>query len=241
MRSIYLNLERSRDRREWMEGQAKSLGTPLERLPAVDGAQLGSTHPVSPSALGCFLSHRSAWELAATGDDPYVAIFEDDIHLSPELPKFLQDACWIPTGTDLVHLGCATRLCEVTGKPIAALGRRLFRPVSDNASAEAYIISKECARQLHRDMVSIDREFDQILFNGGRPDLTILKLFPSLAMQDQFVDQPRFEALIHRERIPRPAKLRGFAKAKHEAARAARQVGAALGIARTKRVRVGFS
>lgn len=34
-------------------------------------------------------------------------------------------------------------------------------------------------------MVFVDREFDQVLFNGGRPDLITYKIFPALCTQDR--------------------------------------------------------
>lgn len=223
-----------------MEDQAKSLGIKLDRLAAVDGATLPKSAVLSPGALGCFESHRAAWAMVADGKDQYAAVFEDDTHLSPDLPKFLADQSWIPDSADLVHLGCARRHCEVTGKALPALGRKLYRPAGENASAEAYIISKRCAAQLHRDFVSIDKEFDQILFNGGRPDLVIYKLFPALGIQDQFVSQPRFDGLIAREQQVRQAKLRGSAKAKHELQRLVWQAASALALTSRKRIRVGF-
>ncbi|GAA2848509.1 GR25 family glycosyltransferase involved in LPS biosynthesis [Aminobacter aminovorans] len=223
-----------------MEDQAKSLGVKLDRLAAVDGASLAKSEVLSAGALGCFQSHRAAWAMVAEVEDQYAAVFEDDTHLSSDLPKFLADQSWIPGDADIVHLGCARRHCEVTGKALPALGRKLYRPTGENASAEAYIISKHCAAKLHRDFVSIDREFDQILFNGGRPDLVIYKLFPALGIQDQFVSQSRFDGLISRPFAGRSAKLRGFAKVRHEFQRSMRQAASALGLVSTKRVRVGY-
>jgi glycosyl transferase family 25 len=224
MRAIYVNLDRSGDRREWMESQAAQLGITLERLSAVDGARIKDVPTGVPAgAMGCFLSHRAIWAGIASGADEFVLVLEDDAHLSRDLPRFIREPGWIPQDADLVHLGRSQKYCKVQGHSRAALDRVLWRVVSENTGTAAYIISKSCAQRLSNDFTTIDREFDQILFNGGRPDLTIYKLLPSLCMQDKLTAQPRFDVLIDRPAPVKPPATMAQ-KARREMGRVARQV-----------------
>ena len=49
--------------------------------------------------VGCFLSHRKAWEIAAENDE-HVLVLEDDIELLGDLPDDLDDLC----GDGLLYL-----------------------------------------------------------------------------------------------------------------------------------------
>ena len=77
-RGVYINLDRSADRREQMEAAIAELAFPyaIERFPAMvgDGRKAG----LSQGELGCFLSHQAVVDQAA--DDEIALIFEDDVY-----------------------------------------------------------------------------------------------------------------------------------------------------------------
>ena len=60
-----INLDRSWQRREYMEGQANQLGLAYERISAVDGlnvpewlrSEFDGPHTMSPGEVGCYASH----------------------------------------------------------------------------------------------------------------------------------------------------------------------------------------
>jgi glycosyl transferase family 25 len=241
MRALYINLDRSPDRRVWMENQANRLGIPLERSAAIDGTCIPDepSPALSRSAMGCFLSHRAVWQKIASGPDDYALVLEDDAHFSNELPRFLADPSWIPRDTDIVHLGRAQKYCQVRGKEKRTMGRALWRVVGENTGGCAYIISRCCAQRLYRDFTTIDKEFDQILFNGGRPDLMIYKLLPALCIQDKYTPEPRFDLLIDRP-ASQKEHANAWQKLPREAARVGRQVANALHLTSTRRVRVNY-
>lgn len=186
MRIFCVNLDRSTERWDSIDRQASHLGLTIERFSAVDGATLDPLpdFPIAPGAIGCFLSHRGIWQVIKEGQDEYALIIEDDALLSSSLPAFLQDTSWIPKDADLMHLGSSDPRCRIAGISRPAKGRRIYRCVACTGT-EGYIISKRCAEALLREMVSVDREFDQVLFNGGRPDLKTYKIFPALCTQDR--------------------------------------------------------
>lgn len=95
MRISVINLERSQDRRAFMEGQLRPLGLDYEFFPAVDASkgQLNGVsryderaalrwlgHPLQPAEVGCFASHYLLWERCADSGQPMM-IMEDDVEL----------------------------------------------------------------------------------------------------------------------------------------------------------------
>ncbi|KAJ1456615.1 hypothetical protein M885DRAFT_616248 [Pelagophyceae sp. CCMP2097] len=92
---LYINLERSADRRVRMEKQFDDNGiTNYHRVDAFDGKLLYADqkyleqtvdlppHKQSPGEIGCALSHVRAAVLGASLDVPWVLVMEDDIHLT---------------------------------------------------------------------------------------------------------------------------------------------------------------
>ncbi|AZO29562.1 glycosyltransferase family 25 protein [Mesorhizobium sp. M1B.F.Ca.ET.045.04.1.1] len=221
MRSFYINLAVSVDRRKWFDAQASRLGLDIERFDAVSNASIADSvatqFNVSKEAVACFFSHRAIWKEIASGPDRFAAIFEDDAHLGADLPAFLNDVSWIPVDADIVHLEkLGKRFVGVeTGQ--RALGRKLYQALSGFAGTAAYIISRECAAKLHATFTEINQEFDQHLFNEGLPGLKVYKIGPALCIQDRFTAAPRFPSVIVRHE--RPKRLRAPGAALREAAR----------------------
>lgn len=96
-----INLDRSPDRWQNATRQLGDLAIPHARLTAVDGDDLTPDEmrsvvgrkPVlyrwlrelSPSEIGCYLSHRTAWERIAGSGRPGGFVFEDDFVAGPDL------------------------------------------------------------------------------------------------------------------------------------------------------------
>ena len=93
---LYINLDRSKERKVRMEEQFQRFGiTNYKRVPAFDGRKLFSDSSLraktvelpkdmkqSSGEIGCSLSHLRAAEMALEIDAPYVLVMEDDIHLT---------------------------------------------------------------------------------------------------------------------------------------------------------------
>lgn len=80
---LYINLDRSADRRQRLELTLArlGLGNLYRRLSATDGTICGALPPLSAGEHGCFLSHLRALELAAKNGG-VTHIIEDDAILS---------------------------------------------------------------------------------------------------------------------------------------------------------------
>jgi GR25 family glycosyltransferase involved in LPS biosynthesis len=84
----YINLDRSLDRRKFMEDQFKSNSIFFKRISAVDGKDIKikyrnkCTKKISHSELGCTLSHIKAIQTAYNDNCNIAVICEDDINFS---------------------------------------------------------------------------------------------------------------------------------------------------------------
>ena len=99
-----INLEQDAERRQRVESRLRELGVDWERLPAIDGARLDSSHEalvdrdaqaarglrISPGEVGCWLSHRAAVRTIAEGSERMALILEDDLDIHEDLPAVLQ-------------------------------------------------------------------------------------------------------------------------------------------------------
>lgn len=85
---VYINLDRSTERRSSMESQLSEIdsGYPVHRLPAVDGGKRSDCPAgLRPAQYGCWLSHLQALQqFAAAGE--HLHVMEDDALLSSALP-----------------------------------------------------------------------------------------------------------------------------------------------------------
>ena len=199
MKTYYINLDRSTARRDWMESQLSELQLDYERIPGVDGTHLSrlelktwtnrkrmfwySDRPFPPTMVGCYLSHRKAWERAATGSDEFVLIMEDDIFISRKGVPLLKDTTWIPSQTAFIRLDQQNKVNLIRRHSDVGLEKnRVFElfEFEWGHGAGAYIIHKAMAQWLLLnlkamyqgvDMQMIDRNLflnpkDVPVFNG---------------------------------------------------------------------------
>lgn len=199
MKRYIINLDRSKDRLAYIEGVFTKVGFSFIRVKAVEGRALPQneyeeltricnwTKKLTKAEVGCFLSHRECWRLIAEGDDPYGAVFEDDIKFSPHANLFLKTWDWIPGGCDIVKLDTAQISC-VLGKFDTQLPEnyKLARLMTKHYCSGGYIISKSCARRLYDENQLATAPVDEILFNpacGVFQSLKIEQMFPAIVIQ----------------------------------------------------------
>jgi GR25 family glycosyltransferase involved in LPS biosynthesis len=90
---LYINLDRSSERRERFDHQLSALGLTgvYARFPALDGAKLNTARiALPPGETGCFFSHVRALETARSRPLP-VHILEDDAILSQHVRPVIED------------------------------------------------------------------------------------------------------------------------------------------------------
>lgn len=105
---LYINLDRTPERRAFMEAQLARLGMPwVGRLAATDARDVAppAACPLLPGEYACYLSHLRAVEAAA--EDGFTLVLEDDTELSDQLPEILARAVQAPLpGFDIALLEC---------------------------------------------------------------------------------------------------------------------------------------
>lgn len=108
MNALVINLKRSEDRMSFMAEQLDHLGINFHRIEAVDANNLDDSlyqkhaydwdRILRRSEVGCFLSHKRAWDYVIKEDKPFM-IFEDDVILN----KGILNAVTSIEGTQKYH------------------------------------------------------------------------------------------------------------------------------------------
>lgn len=230
LKSYVINLDRSKDRLEFISKVFAQNNLSFIRVDAVDGRRIleedfkhltavnNWDQPLTHAEVGCFLSHRECLRLIAEGDEPFGAVFEDDIILSSHASLFLQDANWIPKNIDIVKIDTAKKRCLVGAKTVSLdQGYSLAPLISKHYCAGGYIVSKVCAARLYALTALVAAPIDELYFN---PDCGLLQTMNVQQMIPAIVVQAGLESTIrssHPIEEPRKrSKLSFFSKLKRE-------------------------
>lgn len=246
VKTYYINLDRSEDRRVWIENTAGRLGIEIVRIPAVDGQLIPDTElsgtpdfvyrhvkrPLTRGEIGCLRSHIKVWEQVADTDDEWAFVIEDDAHLSNGVPDFLATSDWIPPNADIVkaetNLTRQTLAYAVSGR---AFGREVRALLSDHDGSAAYFISRRACLALLADKSANVAPVDMVLFQCAADryhELNVFQIAPAIAIQDRLLHADQSLATLSsiiEQVTPRPVdeKPRGIEKIRKEARRVVRQ------------------
>lgn len=193
MQSLVLNLRKDAERWRQMEYQSIRLGLEMNRLDAVAGSELSPREisrlycpelnrrqfhrPLVKGEIGCYASHREAWRRLLAGSDACLAVFEDDVELSPDLPWVLDLISRLPPGWDMVKLigrcrETVLRSCPLgTGSEMVAY-RRL------PSLTGAYVVSRSGANKLLQHRTPFGRPVDVDLRHWWECNLRVFGLLP---------------------------------------------------------------
>lgn len=197
-----LNLERSRDRREFMEKQLQGLNRQFEIIPAVDGNYLDAEdlkhysvqeaiktiqREMKPGEIGCALSHARMWERIVAENIEEVLILEDDVTIQSELLDVLEWRHAFPGDWELVNFRTDVKKIPF-GPPVYTEYRIChFRSYANRTCA--YFINTRGAKKLCDHVYPIRWAADgltgrtyisDLISYGIYPDLVELANFPSM-------------------------------------------------------------
>lgn len=180
--SLVINLRRNPDRlARFTKAYERSdlTGVPLERVEAVDGAQLSDAtlqrlltpdalgrlrsmresgfrqahQDLTPGAVGCYMSHAQVWRTLASSDAPYAFVFEDDASPTQStLARFNAARAQLPPEWDMLLLGYDGIDSTPVGPNVHA--------VTDFRRTHAYVVSAAGARTLLRSMLPMTQQVD---------------------------------------------------------------------------------
>ncbi|WP_220227373.1 glycosyltransferase family 25 protein [Flavimaribacter sediminis] len=220
MRILIINLDRSPDRLDWIDKAFRNQDLTYERVSAIDAKAFSKEEVAEfhrtcssgfkqpPEEIACNLSHKKCWQMIADGDDDFVCVFEDDIHLSKDASRFLSSSEWIPADAELIKLETFNTKVEYLPKETrAALDRQLGVVRSFHPGSAGYIISKDGARKLLRMADKLYAQVSFVMF-GPKPSraesLKTYQLMPALCIQDMRRDgskNDRLASTIGHERL----------------------------------------
>ncbi len=187
-------------------------GSALERPPVeykADKVKSLLGFELTPNELGCFLSHKKAWQ-ACVDKNVITIIFEDDFYLLPHFEKVVHFLSSNLKIWDAVRL---QGLSNVPQELIRDAGEfSLVRNLGDAVGATAYIIKPHVARQLIESSGDIYEPLDHFLEHYQKHQLTFLAINPYP------VDITGVETTIADRPGRRPIK--GFAKNRRSILRA---------------------
>ncbi len=221
MINFYLiNLDRSPDRLAWISRRLAELCIDMQRISAVDGKKLNPSEiqrwdrvrdprfGMGPNEIACFLSHRFIWQKIVDGNESIAFIAEDDIHISNQLPQFLNDNGWIPQDADLVKAETVRQRVWLSKSVMAEyLDHQIYSLRSFHGGSAGYFVSQNGAARLLASTENYCIPLDQVLFNRNflpARNLTTYQILPALVAQDWVVNtaanQPKIESLLLTER-----------------------------------------
>lgn len=189
-----------------------------ERIEAIDAKEPSAQSKInglriegsglSDAEAACILSHREAWKKLIASIDPFLAIFEDDAHLSDDISHLL--SCnQIPKNSDLIKLETPSGKVSYAWKASAPFcGRKLHRLITKAYGAGGYIVSRKCAQRLLEISEKCDEPVDVILFDEKSPiwkEFPVLQTVPAACIQDSELSKinrisERFGSTIENER-----------------------------------------
>ncbi|WP_053999203.1 glycosyltransferase family 25 protein [Ahrensia marina] len=234
---LLVNLDRSEDRLIRMKSIFDEMGLSFSKVPAVDGRNMSDVeidswldadenfYRLRAGEVGCFLSHRACWSIAAANEQPFTVIFEDDVHIGEAAVDLLGDVNWIPKDADIIKLETNQRKTFISKNDLKVpADRSLNQLTGEHTGTAGYIISSRCAQYLLDNTARFKDPLDQYLFNPISPifaSLKIYQLFPALCVQDENLNKggssESLRSTLHEER--RLNRLTGLAKLKRELSR----------------------
>lgn len=199
MKSFVISLKNgSEARRNFINEEFRKASVDFEFFDAITPEQfhsnnnllsLSSNHfNIRPTEKACFLSHIAVWDIMINENLPYIAIFEDDIHLSIDARSYLSNHSWIPSDAGIIKLEKYNDInFKISKKRNALKNRILFRLGEANWGTAGYIIKKETAEMLKASFAKkkgLDAIDDELFLNHLNKSGVFYQIEPALCIQD---------------------------------------------------------
>ena len=206
---LVINMDKDKERLQQVTQQLSHVNTTFTRIPGIvpspsfrkDNATTAASLFATNGMLGCFASHKSAWEYILTHKLKNALILEDDIvlqdHIITTLPAALHELNALPPHhphPHMLYLGCMTcdhqtpidKLFNVHIIPhhtSTSLSTHLKQP-NIMVGTEAYMLTAEGAQLLLEHTPRIPLIHLDYFFTNHTPYLTKYAITPSVMFQD---------------------------------------------------------
>lgn len=194
VKGYIVHLERAERRRPQALALAAALPLPAELLPAVDGRLLADAdraqfvrrrlhaprYPfaITPTEIGCFLSHRRAWQAILDDGCDAGIIAEDDVApAAPEFDAVIEAALAGLEPHDFLRFPLHTR--GDAGPAIRTLGpARFLEPRLPGLGMQMQLVGREAARRLLEASHQFDRPVDSFVQMQWLHGARVLAAYP---------------------------------------------------------------
>lgn len=160
-RCLYINLDRSLDRREQVEAEIAEAGVIAERVSGFDGKRDIGKLPTTYSSLrrsfvgkqlnaaeiGCVESHRRALRILVEAGDAFGVILEDDVELLEGFRPAVEAVIAETAGWHVIRLEWRKRGVLADPRVGISTGHKLVVPKNMTFGAAAFLYSEEGARR----------------------------------------------------------------------------------------------
>ena len=199
---IWINLNRSTQRKEHMENLLKNLKVPNTRIEAIDGKienldKYKNKHPLSNYEIACVLSHIKAINYCANIEDSkYFLILEDDINFNhiQYFTKTLEDIIKDAPSFDVLQIG------KVQEKSIA--NDNNYMNYHRIWGAHAYIITKDAVLKF-KEFAAYNADLNEFILNKPLhvSELFIFNNLNTITYKYNLINTINNESSIHNEHI----------------------------------------
>lgn len=182
------NLERSQDRRQFMQQQLEAMNLEYNFISATDGKNLTQNdlqkyskklalkekkRELSTGEIGCALTHANMYQRMIDHGIDEVLILEDDIFITQDLLNILHQRRKFPQDWEVINFANTEAKTIPLGESISETYKICtFKKIANRASA--YLINLKGARKLIDHLYPIRLPADDII---GRTDITALNLY----------------------------------------------------------------
>ena len=199
---IYLiNLDKCKDRLQNCHAILESQRLSYERIPAVFGNALTTAQkhkhynetlnnrnyyrPLSNGEIGCYLSHRAAWQKIADGDEPYGIVLEDDIAINGNLQLAIDTLEALPIDWQVIKLSAyQSRTRPIAFSHPIGNGFDLVIHNKPMTGCAASAITKAAAKKLLTQSNTFGRPVDVDIQHFWESNVKVCSLMPYPVSQD---------------------------------------------------------
>lgn len=131
--------------------------------------------PLTPNEIGCFLSHKKAWE-SSVKKNLITLVFEDDFILLPHFEQVIHQLIINPQAWGLVRLQALNSCLDTV---LIEYGEfALYKNHDDPLGATAYLVNPNAAAKLIRHSSSIYEPLDHYLEHHQKHGVPMLAIKP---------------------------------------------------------------
>jgi len=219
-----LNLRRSVDRREYVTRHLSERGLSFELVESVDGRALGSevlhskydaaeakralSRELTPSEIGCALTHLGLYQRMLDEDVPQVLILEDDVVLEPACVEMLHRLERFPEDWELILLFHNGGQASRWGRLRLDATHDVVRFASHAWGTGGYLLKQSAARKLLRIGYPVRVPSDS-LTGGGIPNgIALYGVSPPVihSLPSERAPTTMPETYVYRAAMPTPAQ-----------------------------------